>query len=81
MAVNLTNNEINKLSLGYNWNPNMSQLDFIKKNNLDYEEGIGLFKQIDNKYIQYVYAEHISQVISSSLGTMLFFFSGSIVNC
>ena len=52
---NLTQQEIEKLSLGYIWNPDMSQEEFTAQNFLGDEEGVNLFTQIDQRYVQYVY--------------------------
>lgn len=51
----LTEEEIRKVSLGWNWNPDMSLEEFISKNDLNYTEGIDIFNQIDKRYILEAY--------------------------
>lgn len=56
MERKLTDQEITKLSLGYNWNQEMSYEDFIRSNKkLSREQAFEIYSMINDRYIFHQY--------------------------
>jgi hypothetical protein len=55
--MELTQREINNISLGFQWNKDMDFHDFMKanKNSVEWDHGYFLYKSIEMRYITYVY--------------------------
>jgi len=52
----LTEKELKTISLGYNWNRDMSYDDFVNSNkNITYQDGYEMYELIEKRYIEYVY--------------------------
>ena len=56
MGVKLNKQEIDKLSLGFVWNPNMGYVEFAGRNKSIKEDSWELYNKIEMNYIQHVYA-------------------------
>lgn len=58
MSDKLTKQELSKISLGFNWNPDMSYEEFMSKNKrVSYESGWDLYDKINDRYIKLKYQE------------------------
>jgi hypothetical protein len=52
----LTEKELSKISLGFNWTPNMSYEEFVEKNfRVNFTTEFEMYEKINERYIQYVY--------------------------
>lgn len=56
MATNLTEKQLNEITLGWEWNEDMSYEEFLVKNpQVDSIESFDLFKRIELNYLTYIY--------------------------
>lgn len=56
MATNLTQQELNEITLGWNWDKDMSYEDFMERNpEVDSIESFDLFQRIELNYLTYIY--------------------------
>ena len=56
METNLTEQELSEITLGWNWNKDMSYEDFLKKNpDVAPIESFDLFQRIELNYLTYIY--------------------------
>lgn len=56
METNLTKEELNKITLGWNWSKDMGYEDFLKENlEVDSMESFDLFQRIELNYLTYIY--------------------------
>lgn len=56
METNLTKEELNEITLGWNWSKDMSYEDFLKENpKVDSMESFDLFQRIELNYLTYIY--------------------------
>lgn len=55
-TTKLTKEELNKISLGYTWEPSMSYEQFLENNKgLEKAKTWDIFNLIDKRYCEYVY--------------------------
>lgn len=56
METNLTEQELSEITLGWNWNKDMSYEDFLKANpDVAPIESFDLFQRIELNYLTYIY--------------------------
>ena len=56
METNLTKEELNEITFGWNWSKDMSYEDFLKANpDVDSMESFDLFQRIELNYLTYIY--------------------------
>lgn len=56
METNLTEQELNEITLGWNWSKEMSYEDFLKANpDVNAVESFDLFQRIELNYLTYIY--------------------------
>ena len=56
METNLTKEELNEITLGWNWGKDMSYEDFLKENpDVNTVESFDLFQRIKLNYFTYIY--------------------------
>ena len=60
METNLTKEELNEITLGWNWSKDMSYEDFLKENpDVNTVESFDLFQRIELNYLTYIYENDI----------------------
>ena len=60
METNLTIEELEEITLGYNWNRDMSFEAFLKENpEVDSIESFDLYQRIELNYLTYIYENNI----------------------
>ena len=60
METNLTKEELSEITLGWNWNKDMSYDEFLNANpDADSVESFDLFQRIELNYLTYVYENDI----------------------
>ena len=53
----LTEEELRKIALGYNWNPDISYEDFVKNNShLTENTSYNIWNMIEKRYIEHLYS-------------------------
>ena len=56
METNLTEQELSEITLGWNWNRNMSYEDFLRENpEINSLESFDLFQRIELNYLTHIY--------------------------